>query len=400
MKESLYLKGSIKGNIREHRTVNCGEGIKIYIKYCGGVLSEMKKEMNKEMTILKAVGIIAVVIGHKYDPFTWYPTYSYHIVLFIFASGYFYNQNNEDNIIIFFIKKIKTLLIPYFIYNLFYAAVTYVLYKKNNILLGELPTLYNFFLSPFLHGHQYHLFLAGWFVVELFIIQISFILLFKMIKKINKSYLFSFSVFMCLALIGLRFAKSGIHSEYELVADRTLFGLFFYYLGFWYKNKLDDVQLIKSKYIIGSVILQIILIIKYKDVSYALSWCDFGGRLFLPIIASINGIYLCIVISKLITRYIEENDILLSIGENSFHIMANHLFVFLIMNFIIVKVKAIDHNVLNSVWYAYRLEKYWLVYVMAGILIPTYIAVFAKKSRIRLYETFKVKKSRIKNLNS
>lgn len=46
--------------------------------------------MNNKMNILKAIGIITVVIGHTWsNVFAWFPTYSFHMALFMFISGYF-----------------------------------------------------------------------------------------------------------------------------------------------------------------------------------------------------------------------------------------------------------------------------------------------------------------------
>lgn len=62
------------------------------------------KNKNTELTILKALGIIVVVSCHLGVnlfnfigmPLTFkrelFPEYSYHMPLFIFASGYFYNE--------------------------------------------------------------------------------------------------------------------------------------------------------------------------------------------------------------------------------------------------------------------------------------------------------------------
>lgn len=47
--------------------------------------------MNQKFTILKAMGILAVVGGHAGTNFLpWFPVYSFHMPLFIFISGYFF----------------------------------------------------------------------------------------------------------------------------------------------------------------------------------------------------------------------------------------------------------------------------------------------------------------------
>lgn len=51
--------------------------------------------MNNKMNILKAIGIITVVIGHTWsNVFAWFPTYSFHMALFMFISGYFFKYTD------------------------------------------------------------------------------------------------------------------------------------------------------------------------------------------------------------------------------------------------------------------------------------------------------------------
>ena len=61
--------------------------------------------------ILYAIGIIFVVSGHCGLPVQiltdWFPYYSFHLALFVFASGYFYKPENENHIFRYIKKKNK-----------------------------------------------------------------------------------------------------------------------------------------------------------------------------------------------------------------------------------------------------------------------------------------------------
>lgn len=54
------------------------------------------------MMILSFLGILLVVQGHIGSPIRLandlFPIYSFHMTLFIFISGYFYNTNNEKKL--------------------------------------------------------------------------------------------------------------------------------------------------------------------------------------------------------------------------------------------------------------------------------------------------------------
>ena len=81
--------------------------------------------------IAKALCIILVAIGHYFpaDSPQWYMTfrawiYSFHMPLFMFASGYIYMAFKRDEPYSFFvIKKIRRLMIPYFVVSVIVVSI-------------------------------------------------------------------------------------------------------------------------------------------------------------------------------------------------------------------------------------------------------------------------------------
>ncbi len=51
------------------------------------------------------------------------------------------------------------------------------------------------------------------------------------------------------------------------------------------------------------------------------------------------GIYVYLFFSMALSKFVKDNDILYRIGENTLSIMMNHIFVFFIINYAIIKVK-------------------------------------------------------------
>lgn len=56
------------------------------------------KKVNYKFKFLYTIGIIFIVAGHCKNGgisifYEWFPPYSFHLALFMFASGYFYNIN-------------------------------------------------------------------------------------------------------------------------------------------------------------------------------------------------------------------------------------------------------------------------------------------------------------------
>lgn len=131
-------------------------------------MSNTIEKRNSTFQFLYTLGIVFIVMGHKGGWPTllekWFPLYSFHVVLFVFCSGYFYNDKWEKNVISYIFRKIKKLLVPLFGWNLFYAVLLIVLNSNGFNYSVEPVNFHSLFVSPLLHGHQYLFNLAGWFV--------------------------------------------------------------------------------------------------------------------------------------------------------------------------------------------------------------------------------------------
>lgn len=69
------------------------------------------------MNIAKALGIIAIVIGHSGSPLQKY-VYLYHLSLFYFISGYFFRDEYVQAPLTLIKKRVKTLYLPYISYQI------------------------------------------------------------------------------------------------------------------------------------------------------------------------------------------------------------------------------------------------------------------------------------------
>ena len=91
----------------------------------------MEKKIEPSFRILSALAIIFVVAGHAdfgvFDVAGMFPYYSFHVGVFVFISGYFYREENELQMIAYIKRKAMHLLLPYYLWNLFYGVLTTVL---------------------------------------------------------------------------------------------------------------------------------------------------------------------------------------------------------------------------------------------------------------------------------
>ncbi len=124
--------------------------------------SELKKEIfvmekvySNKINLLKALAIMLVVSGHlEFSLFGMFPPYSFQLALFFFISGMLFKEKYLNDVKVYFQKRIKSLLIPYFCYELFYLIITYILYLQSGFFLGDNISFKSFFITPFINGHQ------------------------------------------------------------------------------------------------------------------------------------------------------------------------------------------------------------------------------------------------------
>lgn len=122
--------------------------------------------------IAKSIGIFLMVCGHTSIPSiisNW--IYSFHMPLFFIISGFFFSKKGEGMLAPYIIRKVKSLLVPYFKYSI----VVYV----GMILIG-VP--------------DYHALLVGWKGYALWFIPVLFFteICFALLVKINYYYVVVF----------------------------------------------------------------------------------------------------------------------------------------------------------------------------------------------------------------
>ena len=80
--------------------------------------------------IAKGIGIVLVVWGHSSLPFEFRKwVYSFHMPLFFILSGYFY-KSQKYGFTDFFLRKLRTLIIPYFFLNFAFRKKNYIFIYK------------------------------------------------------------------------------------------------------------------------------------------------------------------------------------------------------------------------------------------------------------------------------
>ncbi len=362
------------------------------------------RKTNTKMNLVKTYAIIAVVCSHYsgggivFPLSNWISPFFYFMPLFVFSSGYFYNSKYDSTTFISFLKnKIISLVIPYFIWNIFYGLLSTLLRKLQIINYGDNINFSSLFIRPWIDGHQFHLNIPSWFMLSLFIDVIIVYLFRKLMKKLhilNDSILLIF--LFVLSIISIIIAQKGYNHDFFLCITKAGFMLPYFQLGYFYKK--HELALTKHKAtIIGImfILLYICLVLSSKaGLTVQVVFSNFTGNPFLITATTTLSILITVTICDILTPSFENSKILNAIGNNTFSIMMHHgLIIFSINFFIYILTFFFDVSSFNitkfksTLWYAYpwRDSRIFMFYVILGIAIPVLCKLLYNKIIIRLY---------------
>ena len=352
----------------------------------------MQKNIDYRFKILYAVGIILVVSDHVggYGGISflhdWFNPLSYHLALFIFSSGYFYNSSNEKSPLKYIWKKIKSLIIPLYIYNVVYGLFVLATRLKGFEIGGNF-NLYNIFVAPVMSGHQFVYNMGGWFVIPLFMVETLAVLCRKLLKAVSNSisewviFLFSLS----LGIVGNLIACMGFYNGWWLVLVRMLYFVPFYALGILYKEKLEKIDKKIPSFYYFACVFAVALIIIYsygKIPTYTPSWCyDFTEGPVMPVIIGYLGIFTWMRIANILNPVIGKSKWINVIAGNTYSIMINQFLGFMIVKTMFGIISRYytgfsDFDWIGfkkDIWYFYtpkQVSQMLIFYSVAGLVFP------------------------------
>lgn len=348
----------------------------------------MDKIFSEKINLLKCLAIALVVSGHlEFSLFGMFPPYSFQLALFFFISGMLFKEKYVDNIFDFIKRRVKSLLVLYFLYSAFYTVVTILIAKFTGKFWGMELSLKNFFITPFLNGHQLDLSCPMWFVPQLFMTMVSFVLLQRFLQ--GRSEYLKLGLYTLLGFGAIPLSKIIELSPLHLVLVRIMFSLFFVYLGHIYITKIKDKINIFTPKVLGIVVcLQALLWHFNRDfspehgigLSYVLVWARFDDQLIVPVLTSLTGIWFSLYFIEVVYDYIKNIKFLKLVGENTFHIMANHLFVMYLITVVFLTLNNIPVTEINShrIYWIYNPVQNTYLYFVLTMVLSTYSGVGLK----------------------
>lgn len=355
-------------------------------------------KINSTFRILSAIGIILVVAGHAdfhvFDLGGLFPYYSFHVAVFLFISGYFYNEREELQILAYIKRKVLRLMVPYFIWNLFYGILAAIL-RMNEFQLGESVSIRSLFLDPFLGGHQFAYNFPAWFVPALFLIEVINICMRRILTllRINYEYLIMAG---CLAagILTVWLAIDGHVWGYYKLPGRILFMLPLYELGHLYKKKLEKKDTLSNIVYFGIVLMvQLCVVLSSHGLAYSTVWCTgFANGPLVPYITALTGIAFWLRVSKMLSPLLTQMKWVNYLGAHTFAVMMHHILgIFVVKGaFYILSLSTSWFRDFDTLAYFTDVNYIYLVngihitkwiYLAAGLLVPLLISYLLAKSR-------------------
>lgn len=342
------------------------------------------KKENVQLRALSAVGILLVVAGHAdfpvFDLGGLFPYYSFHVALFVFISGYFYEEEAQKAVGGYCKRKLWRLLLPYYIWNVFYGLFAGAL-RRGGFAVGQGIGWKTLLLEPFLGGHQFGWNFPAWFVPALFSVEMINLGMRKALEWLHlKKEWIILSVCLMMGIGTVWLAKGGHVWGYYKFPGRLLFMLPCFQMGHFYKSRLEKWDILPNGvYFAGVFALQLAIVFTNGGLAYSTVWCTgFANGPLTPYLTIVTGIALWLRVARILAPLLERLPFVEWVGRNTYGVMMHHILGFLAVKGILYGIsvltpwcgdfdKAAFLADVNYVYVPGGVETFRWVYVFAGI---------------------------------
>lgn len=312
--------------------------------------------------IAKAICIILVVIGHyipdnspEWYVMLHYVIYTFHMPLFMFASGYVYmaTRKSEDTYVGFMTKKAKRLMIPYFATSI--IVVTLKMLTQGNMAVDNPVSLTSYIKILYQPEAGYFL----WFIWALW-----WMFLLVPLFKTSRQRMFLFLISIALFCLPVTLPREFCLYEFKRMLVFFMLGV----VSFEQKWLHDIICRFSAVQALSSIAL-------FAMAQYVRHLC--GGGIIMAVLLPCTGIAAVIEISKWLCRQyrIDGESKVLILSASSYIIYLFHTTFEGLAKAVFQKLP-ID----SDVWYVFIPEA--LVVVTCGVVVPILLYVVFKRYRI------------------
>ena len=288
---------------------------------------------------------------------------------FFMLSGFVFKSGYADHIITYINRRTHRLLVPYFLFNVLFAAITLLCMNIFGIWQDITPFSFSCLITqPLTTGHQFPLFNAGWFLVTLFFVQIVYVTIVRLTRSVSKNrvLLGTAAAALLAILVGKYFPIPPVLAQVGKIA----FGLFFYTCGHYCREWDKFEKLFSAKYLSISIIIATTLTSLDIQTEFNVSTMSFPGNPLIVLLTSLNGSYITFFIAKSLSTTVRSPGIFLTLGEATIPIMCLHLLCFFILNLLLMPLYGVDQANLGNTLYKLDPGHLFPIYMLAGLFGP------------------------------
>lgn len=363
---------------------------------------EQKKDI--EISLLKGIGIIAVVVGHTSNIHIVPIIYYWHLPLFFFLIGFTYNHKKyEKNVSGLMGARLHGFFPMYFVYMILLGLFHNVFFYMGILPEGNVAYNLQIFIDAFWNYFRLGVEpLAGplWFMFPWFFATLMYgVIVYGtswMRMNYKKCQIFIVGATIILAAFGF-FCVSRGYLRYDF-ADVALVIMPIVAVGGLYRVWHEQIQ----RFIVLPGCILAFAIMVFVHLKYGL-WTILDQRRYnnaaVFYLLAFCGIYCCLYLVKILKKKPEAKFVtaLAAIGGYSMDIMTLHFVFFKLADYIRFKCFSVDEQfALNTFPHSFTSERSNIVYSIVGIVGPILVRIildFAKGQVAKIYQRREVEES-------
>ena len=324
--------------------------------------------------ILKGIGIFSIVLGHCCPPAAIY-VYSFHLALFFFTSAYFYNEDKYGRKPFLYVGN---LLKNNWTKYVFYSTVLLLLqnfsvrfaldYGSNYLGIYE---MFNSFATSFIFNSQIKFAGAMWFVLPNILSCALLCGLTGLSLRAVSPFKVKYSKFIRYAVMLLISGVLAYLAKTQLIFNiQVCFIVLPICVTAYIIKSLAGFEISEylKIYIAVPLCALLYILVKYKNLQVELAQNIVPGIWFY--VLSFCGIYVCMYLSKVLTKIPFISKVVAFCGKYSFSIMALHFLVIKLCDRVYTFAIGEKNPAIIGKWVCSYPEKLWPVYLIAGTIIP------------------------------
>ena len=352
------------------------------------------KQRESYWDVVKGIAIVSIVIGHAVDFLSPY-VYLYHLAIFFFVGGYFYNENKYVDAPYMYVGKLFQGV--YFKY----VAYTWLLIALHNfnVRFGLYYNLgyyhwkdYLYWASDALVFQNPEMFGGALWFVPVYIVVLSLLgFTVSFANRISHDNKIIKHIIMMLSAIaigsaGIILNLNGLELAFHIHTSLIIYPIVL--LAYYIKVYVPDIKKYAKVWLTPIFLVALWCIINILKWRVELSKEQIvSGPMFY--IVSIIGIIFCLCLGNCFNCLKWTRVLFSFLGKYSFAIMALHFWVIKLVDRVYCYAIGEKDPAIIGAWVCAYSDKLWIIYVIAGSIVPAVLIYSAKKLGMKTQEIIK-----------